>query len=87
MCGVGATLMLIPAAAQRDNLSDPENYALAATGRLQLSDTTVLRATLQVGTRPATCCAAAIMVESLTGCGGSGLICMAQHDNANAPPP
>lgn len=34
---------------QRENLSDPHNYALAATGRLQLSDSTVLRATLQVG--------------------------------------
>jgi hypothetical protein len=34
---------------QRENLADPDNYALAATGRLQLSDSTVLRATLQVG--------------------------------------
>lgn len=38
---------------QRENLADPDNYTLAATGRLQLSDSTVLRATLQVRARKA----------------------------------
>jgi hypothetical protein len=58
---------------QRENLADPDNYTLAATGRLQLSDSTVLRATLQVrarkeGTHADVLCCDSLDVSALLAC-------------------